>query len=62
LRITDLDSYEFPGYIEIENREMRVHSADKVLEIQELQLEGKIKMSVKELLNGLHLPTNLKFL
>lgn len=61
LRITEVDSFKFPGYIEIENREMRVHSADKVLEIQELQLEGKIKMPVKELLNGLHLLTNLKF-
>lgn len=61
LRITEVDSFKFPGYIEIENRVMRVHSADKVLEIQELQLEGKIKMPVKELLNGLHLLTNLKF-
>jgi methionyl-tRNA formyltransferase len=59
--ITENESNKFPGCIEIENREMRVHSADKVLKIMEIQLEAKNKMAVKEVLNGLQINQNLKF-
>lgn len=60
-RITDTPATKVPGSIDVLHREMQVHCADWVLEIQELQLEGKNKMPVRDVLNGLHLNQKLKF-
>jgi methionyl-tRNA formyltransferase len=61
VRVTDIPSSKSPGSIEIENRQMLAHCSDNILEIQELQLEGKSKMPVRDVLNGLHLNNDLKF-
>ncbi|MFM1879105.1 MAG: hypothetical protein RLZZ241_1971 [Bacteroidota bacterium] len=51
-----------PGSIDILGRKMWVHTADNLLEIEELQLEGKSRMHVSDLLNGFTPASNAHFL
>lgn len=51
-----------PGHITIHDGEWLVHTLDRVIHIEELQLPGKRKMTVRDLLNGFKLPENSKML
>ena len=50
------------GQISIENNAMLVHTLDGLITIEEIQLPGKRKMLVKDLLNGFKLSENSKML
>lgn len=50
------------GHITVQDGEMLVHTTDKVIQVLELQLPGKRKMAVKDLLNGFKLSKNSKML
>lgn len=54
-RLTDTPAQGIPGTLQIANRTLFVHTADKVLELKDLQLEGKKRMPIADLLNGLQL-------
>lgn len=54
-RLTDTPAKGIPGTLQIANRTLFVHTADKVLELKDLQLEGKKRMPIADLLNGLQL-------
>lgn len=60
-RKTDLQSNEKPGFIEVNDRNIFVNTADKKLEILELQLEGKKRMSAEEFLKGYKKENLIKF-
>lgn len=58
---TDFQSDEKPGFVEINNSKIFVNTADKKLEILELQLEGKKRMSTEEFLRGYKKENLVKF-
>lgn len=51
-----------PGHITVQDGELLVHTSNKVIQVLELQLPGKRKMAVKDLLNGFKLSENSKML
>ena len=55
-------SKEEPGAITIKDKELLVHTQDGLIKIQELQLPGKRKMQVKDLLNGFKFSEKSKML
>lgn len=59
--VTETSSNRTPGSIEIANRKLLVHTANKLLEILELQLEGKSRIRAAEALNGLRLDSTSRF-
>lgn len=62
-RLTELSSNRKPGSVEIDNtnRKILVHTLDQLLELEELQLEGKSRLRVSEALNGLRLDSTSYF-
>lgn len=53
---------EIPGSISIENKQLKVAATNGFILINEIQLPGKRKMKVKDLLNGLTLQTDAQML
>jgi len=51
-----------PGFITVINKELLVHTANGLINIQELQLPGKRKMLIKDLLNGFKFSEKSKML
>lgn len=49
-----------PGFISVIERELWVHTANGLINVKELQLPGKRKMAVKDLLNGYKFTENAK--
>lgn len=60
-RLTDTPSRGPAGTLWEANRTLLVNTADKLLELKSLQLEGKKRMPVPVLLNGLHLEKSARF-
>lgn len=58
---TDMPSNEKPGFIEVSDDKIFVNTGDKKLEILELQLEGKKKISAEEFLRGYKKENLVKF-
>lgn len=49
------------GCVDVIGRKLMIHTADRLLEIEELQLEGKSRMPVSNLLNGFSLKPDAYF-
>lgn len=60
-KLTEIPCTEKPGYIEISDNKILVNTSDKKLEILELQLEGKKRMSSGEFLRGYKKENLIKF-
>lgn len=60
-RLTDLQSDEKPGFIEVNDGKIFVNTSDNKLEILELQLEGKKRMNTEEFLRGYKKENLVKF-
>ncbi|MCX7833532.1 MAG: methionyl-tRNA formyltransferase [Ignavibacteria bacterium] len=60
-KVTNRKSIANAGSIIIENRNLYVNTKDFQLQILELQLEGKRKLSAIDFINGLNKRNNLKF-
>lgn len=58
---TEIPSDEKPGFIEVNDNKIFVNTADKKLEILELQLEGKKKLNAEEFLRGYKKENLIKF-
>jgi len=52
-RLTEMRSESEPGVISISDNKLLVSTKDNLLEILELQPEGKNKMSARDFINGL---------
>ncbi len=60
-RLTSLPAQDRPGNIRVEGNRLFVAAADHQLEVLEIQLEGKKRMPVSDLLNGFSLDKNAEF-
>ncbi|HEX2787704.1 MAG TPA: methionyl-tRNA formyltransferase [Ignavibacteria bacterium] len=60
-KLTEITSNEKPGYIDVTDNKILVNTSDKKLEILELQLEGKKRMSSEEFLRGYKKENLIKF-
>ena len=61
-RQSDRDSGASPGSIFVESGRLWVQTSDTLIELTEIQLEGRRRMPVKDLLNGYHLNKAARFL
>lgn len=61
-RHSDRDAEASPGTIYVESGRLWVQASDTLLELTEIQLEGRRRMPVKDLLNGYYLNKDARFL
>ena len=61
-RISSRTSEATPGTIHLEEDRLWVQTNDRLLEVLEIQLEGRRKMPIKDLLNGYTLNKLARFL
>lgn len=59
--LTSLPSSGLPGFVSIMQNKLFVNTLDYLLEIREVQLEGKKRISSSDFINGLQSQTNLHF-
>ena len=60
-KITDFNSETEPGIIKIENKRFFVSTGTNMLEIFDIQMEGKKRISIADFLNGINKNSLLKF-
>jgi methionyl-tRNA formyltransferase len=60
-KLTDRKSGEEAGRVEVSKEKLYVHTHDYYLEILEIQVPGKKRMSVEDFLNGYQIPASLRF-
>jgi methionyl-tRNA formyltransferase len=60
-KLTDMLSNSYPGQINIDNNNLFVNTSCNLLQIMELQLEGKKRITSSDFINGLNKSKEIKF-
>lgn len=59
--LTNIQSFESPGNVYIENKNLYVNTEDNLLEVLELQAEGKKRVTALDFINGLGTKEGIQF-